>query len=90
MAFSFLYIAIWALLRSIILIAATPLESSRIVYAPAGRSQSDVVHSIRQELGRAAFTKRDTEWKNSTSLDRSWDGAVLLQLYVALVCFSSY
>lgn len=48
-------------------------------------SRRHVVQAIGQELTR--LSPRDRDWKNSTTFDRSWDGAVLLQLCVDLSNF---
>ncbi|KFY69488.1 hypothetical protein V496_00208 [Pseudogymnoascus sp. VKM F-4515 (FW-2607)] len=54
-----------------------PLDSNiQIRNAPA-TSSSETLWAIRRALSSAAVTKNDTTSENSTSLDKSWDGAVL-------------
>lgn len=74
--------AVWCALSLTLGTVASPLEPAVHVRTPPGTSEDAVVQAIRRELAVAAVQKRDREYKVNTTLDRSWDGAVLLSLYV--------
>ena len=78
------YVIVWALILSLAA-ASVPDESSVRVRPQPGASEEDVFQAIRREIVVAAVRKRaytnSTTFKNSTTLDASWDGAVLLKLY---------
>ncbi|KAK5127089.1 hypothetical protein LTR85_008449 [Meristemomyces frigidus] len=59
---------------------SSPLESAVHIRTPPGSSADHVVRAIRREIAVAAVEKRDQDLKVNTTLDRSWDGAVLLSL----------
>jgi hypothetical protein len=48
----------------------------RTLNAP-GKSRTDTIQAIRRALSAVRLHERDTVLKKSTSLDTSWDGAVL-------------
>ena len=81
-----MYAILWAMGLSSV--AATTLPQDIVVRtrnAP-GMSDIDTFRAIRRALSAAEVHKRDlTEFKNSTSLDTSWDGAVLFSLYVYIL-----
>lgn len=52
---------------------ANILDSGNAIQA----SSSDSLQAVHRAIASAAFSKRDRVFKNSTSLDRSWNGAVL-------------
>jgi len=79
MALPFLLYTIWCALRCNF-VAANALDSSVRVYAAPGVSESSVIRDVKREFAIAGVMKRDYEYKNSTTFDRSWNGAVLLQL----------
>ncbi|KAF3913401.1 hypothetical protein ABW20_dc0108588 [Dactylellina cionopaga] len=60
--------------------AARPADADVTVrsWSPPGISSKDVVRSIRRSLSEYSHQKRSTVLQNSTTLERSWDGAVLL------------
>lgn len=60
--------------------ATTDLDTSVRVRAPPGRSERDVYDAVRRGLGRAANHTAGFHYNVNETLDRSWDGAVLLSL----------
>lgn len=66
----------------IVLAKALPNSPSIDVRTPPGGSKSAVVRNIKHEIARASLEETCHPWKANTSLDKSWDGAVLLQLFV--------
>lgn len=86
--------ASWLLLLFLTLAAASVIDSSTVVRVPEGGSEAEVVQAVRSEVSKAALLPRGTK-KSSTTLDRSWTDATLLQLYVitntiwkaSLTCF---
>lgn len=79
--------ALGALLYSFVLasclsfVAATPSPMDLAVrtYNAPGSTVEDTYRAIRRGLAAAKLEKR-TDLKGNTTLDRSWDGAVLLKL----------
>ena len=45
-----------------------------------GSAAPDTMRAFRRALSEASVYKRDTVLQNTTSLEKSWDGAVLLSL----------
>ncbi len=63
-----------------IALAYPPLGSDVRIRSSPGLSAEDVVRAVRRDLAIAGLTKRQ-ELNVATSLERSWNGAVLLKLY---------
>ncbi|KAI1344488.1 hypothetical protein F5Y15DRAFT_424631 [Xylariaceae sp. FL0016] len=57
----------------------TAVNDARIRNAP-GSSSADTVRAISRSLHQAKLHERDEPPQNSTSLEKSWDGAVLFSL----------
>ncbi|OTB02076.1 hypothetical protein M426DRAFT_62913 [Hypoxylon sp. CI-4A] len=62
-------------------LAITPSPNVELGVRDApGASSVDTLHALRRSLINLKAQSRDTELKNSTSLDKSWDGATLLSI----------
>lgn len=73
----FLFALCWATCLSFVAAGVSPLNSNlQIRNAPATPS-SETLWAIRRGLASAASVRNDTTFKGNTSLDSSWDGAVL-------------
>jgi hypothetical protein len=81
MAFGLMYAIFWALNFSLAFSAVTPLGYT-VRNAP-GASIADTYLAVRRAVSEAAAQKRNVNLKNSTTLDRSWDAAILLKLLVS-------
>lgn len=68
---------------SAIVQASPTLHPDLLVRTPPGRTPQDVVQAVRRGIGAAANGSQPFRWEGHTTLDRSWDGAVLLQLQVS-------
>ncbi|KAK4499719.1 hypothetical protein PRZ48_010237 [Zasmidium cellare] len=68
---------LFVLLKLGTLVGSSPSPTISVP-SPPEQGNGDLHHAIGRELSRVR--PRDREWKNSTSLDKSWDSAVLLQL----------
>ncbi|KAF6835746.1 glycolate oxidase [Colletotrichum musicola] len=72
---------IWGLLLNDV--AAGPLDRSPsvdlVVRNAPGRTATDTVHALRRYLSKASVQGRSTKFSNSTSLDKSFDNAVLFK-----------
>ncbi|KAH9993274.1 hypothetical protein F4779DRAFT_232923 [Xylariaceae sp. FL0662B] len=70
----------WAMVFSIV--AATVPATDAIVHVRnvPGTSTGDTLRAIRRSLMNIRAEKRDTVFKNSTNLDKSWDSATLLDI----------
>lgn len=77
----FLLAICWSLTLDLVS-AGTPIDY-KVRNAP-GASTADTYRAIRNALADAAVHKRDMDLKNSTSLDTTWDDAVLLKLLASL------
>ncbi|KAF2279884.1 uncharacterized protein EI97DRAFT_390529 [Westerdykella ornata] len=75
--FSLIY-SICLYLSFSILTSAAIAPAYRVRNAP-GASTWDTYQAVRRAFSEVAVQKREVELKNSTSLDRSWDDAVLLK-----------
>ena len=78
--FHFLFALSWARL-SFGFADVAPLNTNFQIRNAAGTSSEDTLYALRRSLYSAA-TKRDTVFKNSTSLNKSWDNVTLFNLYV--------
>jgi hypothetical protein len=78
--FHFLCALSWAGLGFVFADVA-PLNTNFQIRNAAGTSSDDTLYALRRSLSSAA-AKRDTVFKNSTSLNKSWDGVTLFSLYV--------
>jgi hypothetical protein len=67
----------WAMALSFVAAGLAPLNSNLQIRNAPGISVSDTLWALRRALSSATNLKRDTVFKNSTSLDTSWNGAVL-------------
>ncbi|KFY20590.1 hypothetical protein V491_03589, partial [Pseudogymnoascus sp. VKM F-3775] len=99
----FLFALCWAICLGSVSAGVTPLGSNiQIRNAPA-TSSSETLWALRRALSSAAVEKNDNTFNNSSSLDKSWDGAVLFQYEdevqkgnlsvtasVAIVCTTCY
>ncbi|KAK6530218.1 hypothetical protein TWF694_003582 [Orbilia ellipsospora] len=56
----------------------TNVDTSLRSWGPSGLSPRNIVSNIGNTLSRYRHQKRDTVFQNSTTLAKSWDGAVLL------------
>lgn len=73
----FLFALCWATCLGFVAAGVAPLNSNlQIRNAPATPS-SETLWAIRRGLASAASVRNDTTFKGNTSLDSSWDGAVL-------------
>jgi hypothetical protein len=63
-------------------VAGPLVDPSVRVRTAQGISQYDVARAVRREIDVIANSTKGFDVKGSTSLDRSWDDAVLLKLYV--------
>lgn len=61
-------------------VTATISSPSIQVREVPGASSADTLHALRRSLVEIGSQKRDTELKNSTTLNKSWDGATLLSI----------
>lgn len=78
MLFSHFIIALsWGMGLSFVAGGLAPLNRNLQIRNAPGTSSSDTLLTLRRALSSAATVKRDTVFKNSTSLDTSWNGAVL-------------
>jgi hypothetical protein len=74
----FLFALGWAVSFGSVAAGVAPLNSGvQIRNAPPVAPPSETLWALRRALSSAALLKRDTTFENSTSLDKSWDGAVL-------------
>ncbi|OBT73161.1 hypothetical protein VF21_07918 [Pseudogymnoascus sp. 05NY08] len=74
----FLFALCWATCLSSVAAGVAPLNSNlQIRNAPATPPSSETLWAIRRGLSSAAAVKNVTTFKGNTSLDSSWDGAVL-------------
>ncbi|KAF2743167.1 hypothetical protein M011DRAFT_410998 [Sporormia fimetaria CBS 119925] len=71
-----LYTLYSAFLLGFAFAAVTPAYTVR--NAP-GASTAETYHAVRRAISEASMETREVNLKNSTILDRSWDGAVLLK-----------
>ena len=62
--------------------ASSPLTSNVHVRTPSRLSEDDVNQAIRREIGLAAVENQDRDYIVNATLDRSWNDATLLSLYV--------
>jgi len=74
---------IWAL--STVIVSANPVIGTTDIgsWSPHGdMSSTDIMRAVRRKLSDYGHSleKRSTVFKNSTTLERSWDGAVLLSV----------
>lgn len=75
----FLFALCWAICLGSVSAGVTPLGSNiQIRNAPA-TSSSETLWALRRALSSAAVEKNDNTFNDSSSLDKSWDGAVLFQ-----------
>lgn len=79
MSLSSLICTIWWALLSLVSTSAALDHTVRTRNAP-GASDIDTYRAIGRAISEVAAQKRDVELKNSTTLDKSWDGAILLKL----------
>jgi hypothetical protein len=57
----------------------SPLEPMFRVRNAPGMSDLDTMRALRRALSEAAVLRRDTVLENSTTIGKSWNGAVLYQ-----------
>lgn len=69
---------LWAVNFSLAFAASGPLGYT-VRNAP-GSSTADTYLAVRRAIAETALEKKNVNLKNSTTLDRSWDEAVLLKL----------
>ncbi|KAI1103019.1 hypothetical protein F4804DRAFT_246485 [Jackrogersella minutella] len=72
-------LASWAIAFSIVTATASPNLEVDMRDAP-GASSEDTLRALRRSLIEIQSQKRDTALKNTTTLDKSWDGAILLSI----------
>jgi len=72
-----LFILSWAIVPSFAAAGLPPLNNNLQLRNAPGTSSSDTLRALRRRLSLATTQKRDTAFKNSTSLDTSWNGVVL-------------
>ena len=75
---------IWAQSLGFVAGDGPPLNSGLRLRHAAGAASSDTLYALRRSLSSLA-TKRDTVFKNSTSINTSWSGVTLLGMYVQLL-----
>ncbi|OBT82780.1 hypothetical protein VE02_09280 [Pseudogymnoascus sp. 03VT05] len=73
----FLSALCWAICLSSVAAGVAPLDSNIQIRNAPVTSSSETLWALRRALSSAAAVKNDTTFNNSTSLDKSWDGAVL-------------
>jgi hypothetical protein len=73
----------WVALLNFVAAGVTPANSNLHIRNGAGASSSDTLYALRRSLSSEAI-KRDTVFKNSTSIDTSWNGVTLFSMYVIL------
>ncbi len=56
-----------------------PLVGIRTRNVP-GTSDEDTLHAVWRRLAALAHPKRETKFRNSTSIDKSWENATLFSL----------
>lgn len=76
----------WAIGLNFVSAELAPLNSDLEIRNAPGTSSMHTLLALRRALSASAL-KRDTVFKNSTSLDKSWDGAVLFSECVSNRCF---
>ena len=72
----FLFALIWAANFTFVAAGIPPLNINFQLRNAVGTSSSDTLSALRRSL-TSAVTKRNTVFKNSTSLNTSWDGVTL-------------
>lgn len=77
----FLLALSWAGSLGFVAAGIAPLNSNFQLRNAAGTSSLDTLSALRRSL-TSAVTKRNTVFKNSTSLNTSWDGVTLFSMYV--------
>ncbi|KFZ13072.1 hypothetical protein V502_06778, partial [Pseudogymnoascus sp. VKM F-4520 (FW-2644)] len=75
----FLFALCWAICLGSVAAGVAPLNSNLQIRNAPATSSSETLWALRRALASARDVKNDTVFKNSTSLDTSWDGAVLFQ-----------
>ncbi|KAI1073992.1 hypothetical protein F5B20DRAFT_565146 [Whalleya microplaca] len=70
----------WATIFTAIAVTASPTDAVVQVRNVPGTSTTDTLNAIRRSLMDIGAQRRDTVMKNSTKLDKSWDGATLLSI----------
>ncbi|KAI1759529.1 hypothetical protein GGR53DRAFT_140672 [Hypoxylon sp. FL1150] len=61
-------------------VTATTLSPSIQVRDVPGASSADTLHALRRSLMEIGSQRRDTDLKNSTTLNKNWDSATLLSI----------
>ncbi|KAI1409236.1 hypothetical protein F5Y13DRAFT_203648 [Hypoxylon sp. FL1857] len=69
----------WAIACSTVSAATSQNLAINVRDAP-GASHADTLRALRRSIVNLKSQKRDTVLKNSTTLDKSWDGATLLSI----------
>lgn len=86
MARSHLSFTLFGVLATLLLLLSSSISASPVaqrsmhVRTDGARTPQDVVEAVRRGIGSAANSSQGFHWEGSSSLDKSWNGAVLLQL----------
>lgn len=73
---------VWAGSLCSVLASPAPVVSVRTRNLP-GTTDEFTIREVRRRLTALVYGKRDTVFKNSTSIEKSWDDSVLFTQYVA-------
>lgn len=81
MSSNFIYVLFWAWCLTFVAATLSSHDLSVRTYNAPGETVADTYRHIGRGLAAAKRDKRDeAELKGNTTLDRSWDGAVLLKV----------
>jgi hypothetical protein len=72
-----MFVFSWAMVSGFVAAGLVPLNSDLQVRNAPGISSPDTLLALGRTLSSAAILKRETVYKNSTTLDTSWNGATL-------------
>ncbi|CAJ2512644.1 Uu.00g007630.m01.CDS01 [Anthostomella pinea] len=72
-----LSILAWASVCLVVQATSTPVEPGLRYRNAPGKTELDTIKALRRSLSHSAITGRDRVFENSSTLDQSWNGAVL-------------
>lgn len=75
----------WAIGLELVAASLVPLNSNLQIRNAPGMSSSETVLAIRRAISSVAIMKRETVFKNSSTISKSWDSAVLFSKYVFIL-----
>lgn len=75
----FFWALLWAFMTSLV-VASTESPVDLVVRTNPGKTASDTLRAIRRSIANARVEGRKEKFSNSTSLEKSFDNAVLFKL----------